>query len=157
MLNRPVLLVGALRGGSEQIQGVEALLARDEVPDTTATRAHFLLGRAHYERREYADAMEQFKTVTRRTKSETGARAQFFAGQVYQAQDDYKRAVVAYLRVIALFGHYDQWVAAAKFESAKCHEALGHTAEAKNLYEDVVKHHKKTEWAAGAQERLAGM
>ena len=136
---------------------LEALLARDEVPDTTATRAHFLLGRAHYEQRDYEPAMEQFKTVARRTKSETGARAQFFAGQVYQVQDDYKRAIVAYLRVIALFGHYDHWVAAAKFESGKCHEALGHAGEAKALYEDVVKNHKKTEWAAGAKERLAGM
>ena len=100
---------------------------------------------------------QSFTDVTRRVKTDVAAQAQFYIGQIHQVKEDYKAATVAYLRLIALYGQHREWVAAASFESGKCHEALGNTEDARTFYRDVAEKYKDTRWAAAAAERLKGM
>jgi TolA-binding protein len=132
---------------------LETVIARYK-EERVVTQAHFLMGKAAFNLKQYDPALEHFQEVTRRTKSETGAEAQFYIGQVQHARNDLQAAVVAYLRVIALYRDHPEWVAAAMFESAKCHEALGDKAQAKQLYETIVKDYGNTKWAKPAAERL---
>jgi len=119
-----------------------------------AAQAHFLIGKARFSLNKYDEALAGFEEVPKRTKTEVAAEAQFYIGQVHQARSDFKEALVAYLRVQALYPHYHEWVAAGTFESAKCYEKLGNTADARKAYQDVVDNYKGTKWAKLAAQRL---
>ncbi|MEI6809319.1 MAG: tetratricopeptide repeat protein [bacterium] len=138
---------------SETIEPLEALIRKNK-DDRVLAQANFLLGKAKFSMKKYDDAIECFQEVAKRTKTETGAEAQFYIGQSIQAKNDMKAAIVAYLRVEALYHEHSEWVAAAKFESAKCSDALGDTAQAKAIYGDIVKDYGNTKWAKPAAERL---
>jgi len=71
-----------------------------------------------------------------------------------QAQEDFKSAATAYLRVQALYPEAAEWVAGSMFEGGKCLEQLGKPDEAKKAYRDVVDKYKGTKWADLAAERL---
>lgn len=137
----------------ETVEPLEALIRKNK-DDRVLAQANFLLGKAKFNMKKYDDAMECFQEVTKRTKTETGAEAQFYIGQSLQAKNDMKGAIVAYLRIEALYHEHREWVAAAKFESAKCSEALGDNAQAKATYGEIVKDYGNTKWAKPAAERL---
>lgn len=122
-----------------------------------AGEAVFLMGKAQFDLQRYDEAVRSFEEVTAQTRSEVAARAQFYIGQVHQAQEKYSAALLAYLRVLAIYPTSGEWVAAATFESGKCQEALGAGAEARQAYQSVVDQHAGTSWATLAGERLAAM
>lgn len=138
---------------SEAVAPLEKLIRRNK-DDRVLAQANFLLGKAKFNMKKYDDAMECFREVTKRTKTETGAEAQFYIGQSLQAKNDMKGAIVAYLRVEALYRDHREWVAASMFESAKCNEALGEKDQAKKTYGDIVRDYGNTRWAKPAAERL---
>jgi cellulose synthase operon protein C len=117
-------------------------------------RAQLLKGKALYALKRYADAMTSLETCTGLTRSATAAEAQFYIGQTYQIQSNYKDALVAYLRVQALYSGEKEWGGAATFESAKCYDALGKPGEATAALKDVVSQYKDTRWAKLAADRL---
>jgi TolA-binding protein len=119
-----------------------------------APQAFFILGKAHFDLRQYKDALAAFERVPALTRSETAAQAQFYVGQVHQAQEDFSAALVAYLRVQALYPTHREWVAAALFEGGKCQDALGQKDEARKAFQEVVGSYKDTRWAALAADRL---
>jgi len=137
----------------DAITPLETLIDKSK-DDRVLAQAHFLTGKARFNLKKYDDAIESFQEVTKRTKTETGAEAQFYTGQALQAKNDFKGAIVAYLRVVALYREQREWVAAAMFESAKCSEALGDKDQARKNYEDIVKNYGNTKWAKPAKERL---
>lgn len=137
---------------AEAVEPLETVLKKSS-DDRLLTQANFLLGKARFNLRKYDEAGACFEEVTRRTKLETGAEAQFYVGQVAQAKQDYKAAIVAYLRVSALYGAYPEWVAGALFESGKCYETLGDKDQAAKAYDEIVRNHKDTKWAKPAAER----
>ncbi len=141
---------------ADAIEPLETVL-KHSAEDRLLIQANFLLGKARFNLRKYDGAEACFGEVTRRTKAETGAEAQFYLGQVAQAKNDFKAAIMAYLRVIALYGEYPEWVAGALFESGKCHEALGDKEQAMKAYDDILKNHKGTKWAKAAAERRGTM
>jgi len=120
----------------------------------SATRAYFLSGKAHYQSTRYREAAESFSAVTQRTRDAMAAEAQFYLGQIEQAQDRFNEAIVAYLRIQAIYGAYPEWVAGALLEMGKCHEALGRAGEANRAFRQVVQDFPDTRWAALARERL---
>lgn len=120
----------------------------------TAPRAYFLLGKAQYHLKRYDEAQQAFTVTAARTRSALGAEAQFYVGQVEQARRAFKQALMAYLRVQALYPDVREWVAASLFESAKCHEELGQAGEARLALEEVVKTYGGTKWAELAADRL---
>lgn len=138
---------------TEAIEHLTVIIAKYNKPHAPA-QAHFLMGKAQFDLKQYDSALASFNEVTRHTKSELGAEAQFYIGQVLQSKQDYKAAVVAYLRVLALYPQYKQWVVGATFESGKCYAALGDNAEARKAYQSVVNNYKDTKWAGLAAERL---
>lgn len=137
---------------AEAIEPLENL-AKKSTDDRILVQANFLLGKARFNLRKYENAEESFLEVTKRTKSETGAEAQFYIGQIAQAKSDFKAAIMAYMRVIALYRDHRDWVAGAMFESAKCYEALGDKAQALKAYDDILKNFNDTKWAKPAAER----
>ncbi len=137
---------------AEAVEPLETVLKSSQ-EDPVLIQANFLLGKARFNLRKYDAAEACFQEVTRRTKSETGAEAQFFIGQVAQAKNDFRAAILAYLRVIALYGAYPEWVAGALFETGKCQEALGEKAEAGKSYDEILRNFKGTKWAKPAAER----
>ncbi len=120
----------------------------------SATRAHFLTGKTLYQLGRYADAAESFGAVTRRTRAALAAEAQFYLGQIEQAQDKFEQAIVAYLRVQAIYAAYPEWVAGALLETGKCQEALGRPEDAQKTFRQVAQEFKDTQWAALARERI---
>lgn len=137
---------------ADAVEPLETLL-KSNPDDSVLVQANFLLGKARFNLRKYDAAESCFQEVTKRTKSETGAEAQFFLGQVAQARNDFKGAVMAYLRVSALYSAYPEWVAGALFESGKCQEALGDKAEAVKAYDEILRNYKGTKWAKPAGDR----
>ncbi len=124
---------------------------------SSAAEAAFLMGKAQFDLQRYDAAIGHFEEVTGQTRGEVAARAQFYIGQVWQAQDQFARALVAYLRVMAIYPTFGDWVAAATFESGKCHEGLGADDEARAAYRAVKEQHGGTSWAALAAERLTAL
>ncbi len=117
-------------------------------------RAHLLKGKALYGLKRYADATAALEAATRLTRSAVAAEAQFYIGQTHQIQSNFKEAIVAYLRVQALYPGEAEWGGAATFELAKCYEALGQADDAKATLKDVVSRYKDTQWAKLAEARL---
>lgn len=144
--NDPETAVHRLRGVADQYPDLPA-----------AAQAVLLIGKTRYEQKRHDEALASFTDVTRRVKTDVAAQAQFLIGQIHQTREDFQAATVAYLRLIALYGQHREWVAAASFESGKCHEALGNAADARAFYRDVVEKYKDTRWAESAAERLKGM
>ncbi|MDP2991343.1 MAG: tetratricopeptide repeat protein [Kiritimatiellota bacterium] len=143
----------ALNQPAEAVQIFVVWLAKNE-KHPSAAQAHFLIGRAKYDLKEYDAALESFGNVPALTRSDLAAQAQFYIGQVLQARGDFKGASLAYLRVQALYPDAREWVAAAMFESGKCCEALGNKEEAHKFYREVAEKYKGTQWAELAAGRL---
>ncbi len=117
-------------------------------------RAQLLKGKALYTLKRYEDAISSLEASTQLTRSTVAAEAQFYIGQALQIQSDFKGAVVAYLRVQALYTPAREWCGAAAFESSKCYEALGQDEAATAALKDVVNQYKDTQWAKLAEARL---
>jgi TolA-binding protein len=117
-------------------------------------RAQLLKGKALYALKRYDEAVAALEESTRLTRSAVAAEARFYIGQAHQIQSKFKDAVVAYLRIQALYASEREWAAAAAFESAKCYEAMGQKDAADAALRDVVRQYKGTQWAKLAAERL---
>ncbi len=117
-------------------------------------RAWLLKGKALYTLKRYDDAVASLEKSTQLTRSAVAAEAQFYIGQARQIESKFNDAVVAYLRVQALYAAEQEWCAAAAFESAKCYEALGQTDDATATLKDVATRYKGTQWAKLAEARL---
>lgn len=140
---------------AEAVEPLETLLGKYK-EDRVQAQGCFLLGKARFNLKKYDDALQSFQEVTARTKTEIGAEAQFYIGQIAQARNDFKSATVAYLRVIALYREHREWVAAAMYESAKCYEALGDKSQAGKTRAELLSGYGDTKWAKLAAERRSG-
>lgn len=117
----------------------------------------YLLGRCYANNARFDDAREAYRRATRSetgSKSETAAMAQWMIGESYFHQKDYRAAIQEYLRVEILYA-YPTWQAAALLQAGKCHELLGETAEALELYARLMKRYPDTQFSEEAARRLA--
>ncbi|MBL7114405.1 MAG: tetratricopeptide repeat protein [Kiritimatiellae bacterium] len=143
----------ALNEQEKAIKAIHALLAA--YPNhAVAAKAYLIKGKAQYGLKRYDDAVETLTECTRNSRSEAAAEAQFYVGQAHQIREDYKHAVVAYLRVQALYMHAPEWVAASMFECGKCYQAQGQEQEAKDTFTALMRDHKGTQWAELAADRI---
>jgi tetratricopeptide (TPR) repeat protein len=143
----------ALNEQEKAVKAIDALI--DAYPDHTgAAKAYLIKGKALYGLKRYDDAVASLNECTRKSRSDTAAEAQFYVGQAHQIREDYKRAVVAYLRVQALYTQAPEWVAASMFECGKCYQAQGREQEAIDTFKALVRDHKGTQWAALAADRM---
>ncbi|MBI1904174.1 MAG: tetratricopeptide repeat protein [Planctomycetia bacterium] len=131
-------------------------IARDYPGFDQQHEADYVVGRSLAGLGRFREAREAYERVLRSVqdgKTETAAMAQWMIGETYFHQRDYEAALRAYLRVEPLFD-YPQWQAAALLQAAKCYEQLQRPAQAKGLYERIVKEFAGTQYRPEAEERL---
>jgi len=79
--------------------------------------------------------------------------AQWMIGESFFHQKNYEAALREYLRLEILYA-YPTWQAGALLQAGKCHELLGETKEAGELYQRILKTYPNTPFAEQAQGRL---
>ncbi|KAA2243704.1 tetratricopeptide repeat protein [Chitinophaga agrisoli] len=100
-----------LKHWDETANYAEVLLSSSSLSTDDQILAHFYLGRAQQEQKQYDDAINEFKTVAGLTKSETGAEARYYTGVSYLLKNDLENAEKAGFDVIKNTPSYGTWVA----------------------------------------------
>ncbi len=100
--------------------------------------ADYLVGRclASWSTPDFEGARAAYRKVIRSpggAKSETAAKAQLMIAETYFHEKDYAAALREYLRVEILYA-YPEVQAAALLQAGKCHELLGETKQAAEVY-----------------------
>lgn len=89
------------------------LLSTSNISTDDQIVCYFYLGRAAQAQQNCDEAITQYQTVARMTKSELGAEARYFIAQCKLAQNKLKEAETAAFDVIKSTPSYDYWVASA--------------------------------------------
>ena len=100
-----------------------------------------IMGRAHKNQAQFADAIVAFDSVTKDEfgeKTQTAAKCQFLIGETLLLQKKYKPALEAYLKVYLLY-QFPQWQAPALYQAGQCDEALEQWQKALTSYEDLLR------------------
>lgn len=142
-----------------------------QFPDVTATVAAFrawdakspllyqadeVLGRTLKAEAHFPEARDIFERVIKDPNgrlTETAAQSQFYIAETHLLEKDYKKALLAYLKVEIRY-KYPEWQAPALYQAAICHEALNEWKEAVKTYENMLRDYPASEYAAKAKERL---
>ncbi|MDK1031279.1 MAG: tetratricopeptide repeat protein, partial [Planctomycetia bacterium] len=125
---------------------------------TLLPQAHFLLGSAQLALKQFDASVVSFTKVRDITDSVLAAKSQFYIGEVYQSKGDFDAALLAHVRVIALYSKdYAVWAAGSTYESGKCYEALSNKADALKAYKSVVADFAGTKWVPLAEERIKAL
>jgi len=114
----------------------------------------FSLGKALYDLKRHDQARARFQKALAMTDTETAAKSQFYVGETLLAKGNPREALKAYLRVVALWGAYKEWAAAAQFEVGKCYQNLDKAKDAREAFQAVIDKYGDTKWAAPAKEQL---
>ncbi|MCC7085589.1 MAG: tetratricopeptide repeat protein [Pirellulales bacterium] len=131
-------------------------IARDFPDFDQQFEADYVIGRCLAAEADFDGARGMYQRVVRSPgggKTETAAMAQFMIGESHFHQEKYDEALREYLRVEILYP-YPRWQAAALLQAGKCHEKLGHSKEAAELYTHLKSKHPDSEFVAEANERL---
>jgi cellulose synthase operon protein C len=118
--------------------------------------ADYTIGRCRMAQGDLDGARAAFTRVTRSAagaKTETAAMAQCMIGDAYFQQENYSAALREYLRVEILHP-YPKWQAAALLQASKCHEKLGQTKEAAEMYAHMLQKYPQTQYTADASQQL---
>lgn len=102
------------------------------------------------------EALAAYEQVIAATDREAAARAQFMIGEIQFEQKEHREAIVSFFKVISGYG-YPKWQAYATYEAARCFEALGHTSQAIQQYQELLKNYPDSEQAPLAKQRLAAL
>jgi len=116
----------------------------------------YVLGRCLANQADFEGARQTYNKVIRSVagaKTETAAMAQWMIGESFFHQKNYEAALREYLRLEILYA-YPIWQAGALLQAGKCHELLGETKEAGELYRRILKTYPNTPFAEQAQGRL---
>ena len=124
--------------------------------DPFAYRAHFGVGWANEQTRQYDAARRAYQQAIDATNTETAARAQFQIGETYFAEGKFEEAVAALLAVEDVYA-YPKWSAKALLEAGRAFEQLKQTDQARRQYAQVAEKYKDAPEAALARERLSAL
>ncbi len=111
-------------------------------------------GRVALQRGQLMDARQYFQRVADASSLESGARAQYYLGNVEQARRNHEAAIEAYARVSTLFSAFDEWVARSMLATAESYRQMGQTGRANQTLRDVVERFPETEFARRASQQL---
>ena len=117
-------------------------------------RAHFGMGWSDENLGSLKQAIASYRTVTYSTASPTAARAQFQIGQCFVASEDYRKAIVEFLKVSATYA-YDDWNAKALLQVAGCFETLEDRENSAKYYREVIAKYPSRDESKLARERLS--
>lgn len=116
----------------------------------------YLLGRCLADQADFESARQAYGRVITSAagaKTETAAMAQFMIGESFFHQKNYEAAYREYLKVDILYA-YPTWQAGALLQAGKCHELLGETKQANELYQRILKNYPNTTFSEQAASRL---
>ncbi|MDB5354262.1 MAG: hypothetical protein JWN24_715 [Phycisphaerales bacterium] len=116
--------------------------------------ARFGMGWALQNQKRYDEAVNVYADLTRRSASESAARAQVNIGICRNEQKRPAEALKALLAVPLTYD-YPECSAAACYEAARAHLDSQQPKEATQVLQRVVKDYPATKWASMAQQRLA--
>ncbi len=119
--------------------------------------AEFVLGRSWKNQAEFEKARAEFQRVVDSKagkQTETAAKAQFYIGETYFFQKQYKQAVKAYLNVEILYD-YPKIQSGAMLGAGMCEEELENWPAAVETYERLLKKFPDSDEAETAKQRLA--
>jgi len=102
------------------------------------------------------DALKLYEDVTVKSTTEAAARARFMIGEICFERKEHKDAIRHFFKVAYVY-NYPEWQAAAHYESARCFEVLGDTAQAKKSYQEVVTQFPMSDRVEPARKRLAAL
>lgn len=119
-----------------------------------ADEARFNIGWALQSAKRLDEATTAYTEVTRRTASETAARAQLQIGLVRVEQRNFADAAKAFL-VVPYTYDYAELAAPAWYQAGLAYLELKQPAEAKSAFERLVKEHPQSRYVAAAQQKLA--
>ena len=157
--NIALLKLGQVQSDAMDYEGSLASLTQylQKYPqDAYAYQAHFGVGWAHENRKQYAPARESYGKVIAAHNGETAARAQFQIGETFLAESKFEEAIPALLAVEDVYA-YPKWAAKALFEAGRAFEELKQAEEAKAQYTAVVGKYEVSPEANLAQERLVAL
>jgi len=118
--------------------------------------ARYGIGWSWQNQNQHDNAVNAYNEVVRGTAAEVAARAQLQIGLCRLAQKRYPDAAKDLL-VVATTYDCAEHSAAALCEAGQAHLAQNQPAEAARLWQQVLKDHAASKWAAVARQRLADM
>lgn len=133
----------------------EMLLSAANISTDDQIIAHFYLGKAQKEAKQYANAVAEFKTVASLTKSETGAEARYDIADCYLQQNDLDAAEKAGFDVIKNTPSYENWVAKSYILLGDVYMRQQDYFNAKATFQSIASNCPIPELKAEAKEKLA--
>jgi TolA-binding protein len=110
-----------------------------EMPNSKlAERGRMNLAYLYQDNKEYDDAVKAFEGVID-TKGKKAVEAQFWIGDIYQAQGNTGAAVAAYMKVYENYRTEEMWVVSALDAAGKIHETSGELKTAVADYKKILK------------------
>ena len=114
-----------------------------------------ILGKIFRGSGEYDKARTIYAHVLERNNPEESlAEAQFSLGETYLAQEQYEDALMSFLRVVVVFGEQSEFVQKAMLRAGFCYEKIGDLANAKQIYEELMKEYPKGKYVKEARGKL---
>jgi TolA-binding protein len=105
--------------------------------------------------RQYELAIQAYRQVLLHSKHRVmRTEAQYWIGECYQLQKQYKQAIVEYLKVTYLHSEEDMWAITARFKAGEAYQNLGQWEEAIKLYQVIAKNHADSTQGRFAAKRI---
>ncbi|MFQ5630581.1 MAG: tetratricopeptide repeat protein, partial [bacterium] len=127
---------------------------RSAVDKSNKAAAELGLGRVAQAGGDLLTAQKHYLNAIDLAGDEIAAEAQFRIAQTFEAEQQYKKAAVEFLKVKYLYGSYLTWVVPAVYQAALANEKMQLWGEARKLYQSILDNYKDEQHKRRAQERL---
>jgi tetratricopeptide (TPR) repeat protein len=171
--NLDLLLIDpAVSAGERRTKLLSLLEATATSAPTVASRAKVEIGNAYVEEKRYKEARDYFDGIVKdpRADRQTVAGAFVGLGDCYfrnagafgdgaNKAADYKKALLAYLRVLTVYRGVSEYTGKAILYAGRCFNLLGgpeDTERAKGLFARCMREFPGTPWAKDAENELRG-
>ncbi len=133
-------------------------LLSTEYPETIfAVKARLELATFELARGNYETAEEIFAEIGKNRKDDIGAQAQYFYGESLFERQKYSEAISAFIRVVNVFGQYEEWKTKANLKIGDCYAKMKNYKKAKEFYRKVYKAHRRDNYGREAKRKLRGL
>ena len=102
----------------------------------------------------YDKGIELFQEVVENRIDETAAEAQFYIADAYKNQNRMEEARESYLKVRYIYPAFDSWVSRATIEAGDIYLKEENFAEARRMFESVLRKHENDEFGRIAREKI---
>ena len=116
------------------------------------------LARIYIDKNQFAQAQALLEPLIEKSAAAIGAEAQYLLAESGRKQKNHAQASLAYLKIKYLYPELLEWVVPAIYMAAQCNEELGRLADARRLYQTLIKDYPaEAEYVAKAESRLQAL